>query len=125
MGLDTQDLSISAGGTLDAPGALLTICAEDGPTPDGFWLARGLTAIEVSTLNGAEVEAGRRPPPSRLAPRDRDLCSRGGGLRASLALGQAALALCGVRRWSWLAPAVGLALVCAVGWGTVRLPGTG
>ena len=49
VGLDTQDLSISAGGTLDAPGALLTICAEDGPTPDGFWLARGLTAIEVST----------------------------------------------------------------------------
>lgn len=43
----------------------------------------------------------------------------------SLALGQAALALCGVRRWSWLAPAVGLALLCAICWGTVRLPGHG
>jgi hypothetical protein len=43
----------------------------------------------------------------------------------SLAIGQAALALCGVRRWSWLAPAVGLALVCALCWGTVRLPGHG
>jgi hypothetical protein len=44
---------------------------------------------------------------------------------ASLAIGQAAIALCGVRRWSWLAPAVGLALLCAVCWGTVRLPGEG
>ncbi|HEU4738853.1 MAG TPA: hypothetical protein VFS54_07195, partial [Solirubrobacterales bacterium] len=44
---------------------------------------------------------------------------------ASLAIGQAAIALCGARRWSWLAPAVGLALVCAVCWGTVRLPGDG
>ena len=40
---------------------------------------------------------------------------------ASLVLGQAALVLCGVRRWSWLAPAVGLALVCAISWATVRL----
>jgi hypothetical protein len=44
---------------------------------------------------------------------------------ASPAIGQAALALCGVRRWSWLAPAVGVALLCAVCWGTVRLPGHG
>jgi hypothetical protein len=44
---------------------------------------------------------------------------------ASLALGQAAIALCGVRRWSWLAPAVGLALLCAICWSTVRLPGHG
>jgi hypothetical protein len=44
---------------------------------------------------------------------------------ASLAIGQAALALCGVRRWSWLSPAVGLALLCAVCWGAVRLPGEG
>ena len=44
---------------------------------------------------------------------------------ASLATGQAAIALCGVRRWSWLAPAVGLALLCAICWGTVRLPGNG
>jgi hypothetical protein len=44
---------------------------------------------------------------------------------ASLAIGQAAIALCGVRRWSWLAPAVGLALVCFICWGTVRLPGDG
>jgi hypothetical protein len=44
---------------------------------------------------------------------------------SSLAIGQAAIGLCGVRRWSWLAPAVGLALLCAVGWGTVRLAGHG
>ena len=44
---------------------------------------------------------------------------------ASLAIGQAAIGLCGVRRWSWLSPAVGLALLCAICWGTVRLPGHG
>ena len=44
---------------------------------------------------------------------------------ASLAIGQAALGLCGWRRWSWLSPAVGLALLCAVCWATVRLPGEG
>jgi hypothetical protein len=44
---------------------------------------------------------------------------------ASLAIGQAAIGLCGGRRWSWLAPAVGLALLCAVCWGTVRMPGEG
>jgi hypothetical protein len=44
---------------------------------------------------------------------------------ASLAIGQAAIALCGVRRWSWLAPAVGLATLLAVCWGTARLPGDG
>ncbi len=44
---------------------------------------------------------------------------------ASLAIGQAAIALCGVRQWSWLAPAVGLALLCAFCWATVRLFGHG
>ncbi|HET8566636.1 MAG TPA: hypothetical protein VFL77_09200 [Solirubrobacterales bacterium] len=44
---------------------------------------------------------------------------------SSLAIGQAAILLCGGRRWSWLGPAVGLALLCAVCWGTVRLPGGG
>jgi hypothetical protein len=44
---------------------------------------------------------------------------------ASLAVGQAAVALCGMRRWSWLSPAVGMALVCAICWATVRLPGHG
>jgi len=44
---------------------------------------------------------------------------------ASLAIGQAAIGACGARRWSWLAPAVGLALLCAVCWGTVRLGGDG
>ena len=43
----------------------------------------------------------------------------------SLVIGQAAIGLCGQRRWSWLAPAVGLALVCAVCWATVRMPGDG
>jgi hypothetical protein len=44
---------------------------------------------------------------------------------SSLAIGQAALGLCGARRWSWLSPAVGLALVCALCWATVRMPGHG
>lgn len=44
---------------------------------------------------------------------------------SSLAIGQAALALCGARRWSWLAPAVGLALLLGICWATVRLPGDG
>ncbi|HET6347220.1 MAG TPA: hypothetical protein VFH51_19975, partial [Myxococcota bacterium] len=44
---------------------------------------------------------------------------------ASLAIGQAAVTLCGVRGWSWISPAVGLALVCALCWATVRLPGEG
>lgn len=44
---------------------------------------------------------------------------------SSLAIGQAAIGLCGGRGWSWLSPAVGLALLCAICWGTVRLPGDG
>jgi hypothetical protein len=44
---------------------------------------------------------------------------------ASLAIGQAAITLCGARRWSWLAPAVGLALAIACAWATARLPGEG
>lgn len=44
---------------------------------------------------------------------------------ASLAIGQAALVVCGMRQWSWLSPAVGLALICAICWATVRLPGEG
>jgi hypothetical protein len=43
-------------------------------------------------------------------------------LAASCVVGQAVFALCGARRWSWLAPAVGLALLIALAWGTVRLP---
>ena len=44
---------------------------------------------------------------------------------SSLAIGQAAIALCGRREWSWLSPAVGLALLCALCWATVRMPGDG
>jgi hypothetical protein len=44
---------------------------------------------------------------------------------SSLAIGQAALALCGARRWSWISPAAGLALLGAVCWATVRMPGEG
>jgi hypothetical protein len=44
---------------------------------------------------------------------------------SSLAIGQAAIGLCGGRNWSWLSPAVGLALLCAICWGTVRMPGDG
>jgi hypothetical protein len=44
---------------------------------------------------------------------------------ASLLIGQAAIALCGRREWSWSSPAVGLALLCALCWATVRMPGDG
>ncbi len=44
---------------------------------------------------------------------------------ASLMIGQAAISLCGRPRWSWLAPGTGLALLCALCWATVRLPGEG
>ncbi|MBS1863847.1 MAG: hypothetical protein JSS68_19290 [Actinobacteria bacterium] len=44
---------------------------------------------------------------------------------ASLAIGQAVIALCGRRRWSWASGPVGLAILCAVCWGTVRFPGDG
>jgi hypothetical protein len=44
---------------------------------------------------------------------------------SSPAIGQAAVQLCGGRSWSWLSPAVGLALLCAICWGTVRMPGDG
>ena len=46
-------------------------------------------------------------------------------LAASMTIGQAAIVLCGARRLSWLSPAVGLALLGAACWGTVRLPGHG
>jgi len=44
---------------------------------------------------------------------------------ASLAIGQAVISLCGRREWSWTSAPVGLAILCAVCWGTVRLPGHG
>ncbi len=40
---------------------------------------------------------------------------------ASLLIGQAVLAACGWRQWSWLAPAVGLAAFTALAWGAVRI----
>jgi hypothetical protein len=44
---------------------------------------------------------------------------------SSLSIGQAAIELCGVRSWSWLSAPVGLALLCAICWATVRMPGDG
>lgn len=44
---------------------------------------------------------------------------------SALLVGQALLALCGWRRFSWLAPVVGLGPVMAVAWGAVQLPGEG
>jgi hypothetical protein len=44
---------------------------------------------------------------------------------ASLAIGQAVIVLCGRTGWSWTSAPVGLAILCAVCWGTVRLPGHG
>ncbi len=46
-------------------------------------------------------------------------------LIASGCVGQAVFRACGRRAWSWLSPAVGLAVITAVAWGTVRLPGDG
>ena len=44
---------------------------------------------------------------------------------ASLALGGGVLALGGARRWSWTAPAIGLAAATVLAWWAVRLPGHG
>ena len=44
---------------------------------------------------------------------------------ASLLIGQAALAICGRRAFSWIAPPVGLAVLLALCWATVELPGEG
>jgi hypothetical protein len=46
-------------------------------------------------------------------------------LVAAAAVGQAIFALCGRNRWSWLAPAVGLAALMPIAWWSVRLPGEG
>jgi hypothetical protein len=46
-------------------------------------------------------------------------------LIAAAVVGQGAFGACGRRAWSWLSPAVGLAVITAVAWGTVRLPGNG
>ena len=46
-------------------------------------------------------------------------------LIASVCVGQAVFRACGRRKWSWLSPAVGLAVITSVAWGTVRLPGDG
>jgi hypothetical protein len=46
-------------------------------------------------------------------------------LLASTAIGQATLALCGMRTWSWLSPAIGLGLLCAISWATVRIGANG
>ena len=43
----------------------------------------------------------------------------------SLALGGGVLALAGARRWSWTAPAIGLAAATMLAWWAVRLPGEG
>ncbi|HVW48348.1 MAG TPA: hypothetical protein VHA76_14935 [Solirubrobacterales bacterium] len=44
---------------------------------------------------------------------------------ASLAIGQAVIAVCGRARWSWASAPIGLAVLCAVCWATVRMPGHG
>jgi hypothetical protein len=44
---------------------------------------------------------------------------------SALLVGQAVLLACGWRRFSWLAPVVGLGPVVAIAWGAVRLPGEG
>jgi hypothetical protein len=40
-------------------------------------------------------------------------------------MGQAVISLCGHRGWSWMAPAIGVSLLCALCWATARLPGEG
>jgi hypothetical protein len=46
-------------------------------------------------------------------------------LVAAAAVGQAIFVLCGRAKWSWLAPAVGLAALMPIAWWSVRLPGEG
>lgn len=44
-------------------------------------------------------------------------------LLAATLIGQGLLWLCGRRDWSWLAPALGLAVICAVAWGKINVGG--
>ncbi|MGH2990312.1 MAG: hypothetical protein ACRDMA_10695, partial [Solirubrobacterales bacterium] len=44
---------------------------------------------------------------------------------SAVVVGQALLLACGWRRWSWLAPVVGLGPLVAIAWGAVQLPGEG
>src|SRR4051794_1159444 len=93
-------------------------------------------SVSIAVMRGdAVTTAGPHPPVlAALCSLARSLCSPAmlatyGSLLlilvASCLVGQALLALCGRRDWSWLAPAIGLALLTAVAWGTVRLPGNG
>ena len=87
----------------------------------------------------AELAFGRRRGKKKKGKHSR---SRGGGALyapavlgtyastlvvcgSSLLVGQAVLVACGWRRWSWLAPVVGLGPITAVAWGAVQLPGEG
>src|SRR3954454_7764512 len=94
-------------------------------------------SVSVAVMRGdAVMTAGPHPRLSigALCSLARSLCSPAmlatyGSLLlilvASCLVGEALLALCGRRDWSWLAPAVGLALLTAVAWRTVLLPGNG
>ena len=44
-------------------------------------------------------------------------------LLAAAGLGQGLFFLCGRREWSWLAPSIGLAALCATAWGALNLTG--
>ena len=44
---------------------------------------------------------------------------------ASVPVGAGVLALAGRREWSWVAPALGLAVITVLAWLAVRLPGEG
>jgi hypothetical protein len=46
-------------------------------------------------------------------------------LAAATLIGQAVLVVAGRRQWSGIAPAIGLAALCGLAWGSVRLPGEG
>jgi hypothetical protein len=51
--LDRQVLNVSAGGSLATPGTADLVCTVTSAALSGNYLGRGITAVQVGTLNGA------------------------------------------------------------------------
>src|SRR5690606_33985936 len=85
---------------------------------------------DVQPDTGSSASRGRAGLPGRAAHLPARLCSRavlGTYLSFAVLTGAAAATgalvfrACGRREWSWLAPAVGLAVLCGAGWGAANL----
>ena len=113
-----------------APELAAEVGAREARRPGQVVDPERLEVAGVGQVLGAQQMAGgrdeRHPRSLGSRPCDRDLCSGAGGLRrvaGDRPGGDRALRRRGAGPGS--SPAVGLALLCAVCWGTVRLPGDG